>query len=131
MVTCVIAYPIPWCDTAVHSEFGCGASGFMWLYDAPQGYHQLQVATASQPKLAFQGPNAMVPIGGLYNSRVIVDDFVNWGATLALSLLYICCQLTVCQAYNLSLSLKKMRIFSKRFAFVGVDVTPGGYLPSI
>jgi hypothetical protein len=103
----------------------------MWLYDAPQGYHQLQVATASQPKLAFQGPNAMVPIGGLYNSRVIVDDFVNWGATLALSLLYICCQLTVCQAYNLSLSLKKMRIFSKRFAFVGVDVTPGGYLPSI
>ncbi len=152
MVTCVIAYPIPRCDTAVHSEFGCGAGGFMWLYDAPQGYHQLKVAEASQPKLAFQGPDAIkwtynvmpfgptngpatfinfahdicsvwqeeakrlgVPIGDLYNTRIIVDDFVNWGATLALSLLYIHCQLTVCQAYNLSLSLKKMRIFPKRF----------------
>jgi hypothetical protein len=125
MVTCVIAYPIPQCDTAVHSEFGCGASGFMWLYNAPQGYHQLQVAMASQPKLAFERPDAMVPIGDLYNSCVTVDDL---GATLALSLLYICCQLTVCQAYNLSLSLKKMRIFPKRFAFV--DVTPGGHLPA-
>ena len=125
MVTCVIAYPIPQCDTAVHSEFGCGASGFMWLHNAPQGYHQLQVAMASQPKLAFERPDAMVPIGDLYNSCVTVDDL---GATLALSLLYICCQLTVCQAYNLSLSLKKMRIFPKRFAFV--DVTPGGHLPA-
>jgi len=71
-----------------------------------------------------------VPIGDQYNTRIIVDDFVNWGATLALSLLYIRCQLTVCQAYRLSLSLKKMRIFPKRFEFVGVDVTPGGNLPA-
>jgi len=69
-------------------------------------------------------------IGDLYHTRIIVDDFVNWGATLALSLLYIRCQLTVCQSYNLSLSLKKMRIFPKRFEFVGVDVTPGGNLPA-
>ena len=71
-----------------------------------------------------------MPIGDQYNTRIIVDDFVNWGATLALSLLYIRCQLIVCQAYNLSLSLKKMRIFPKRFEFVGVDVTPGGNLPA-
>ena len=51
------------------------------------------------------------PIGMLFNTRIIVDDFVNWGSDLALSLLYICCQLMVCQAYNLSLSLTKARIF--------------------
>ena len=71
-----------------------------------------------------------VPIGIEFDTRIIVDDFVNWGATLALSLVYIRCQLTVCQAYNLSLSLKKMRIFPKRFEFVGFDVTPNGNLPA-
>ena len=166
MVTRVIAYPIPRCDTAVHSEFGCGSDGYLWLYDAPQGYHQLRVAIESQLKLAFQGPDAIkwtynvmpfgptngpatfinfahdicsvwqteaaqcgVPIGALYDTRIIVDDFVNWGATLALSLLYMRCQLKVCQAYNLSLSLIKMRVFPKRFEFVGVDVTPSGNMP--
>jgi hypothetical protein len=59
MVTRAIAYPIPRCDSAVHSEFGCGPDGFMWLYDAPQGYHQLLVAIESQLKLAFQGPDAI------------------------------------------------------------------------
>ena len=166
-VTRVIAYPIPRCDTAVHSEFGCGPDGYMWLYDAPNGYHQLAVAEESRPKLAFQGPDAIkwtynvmpfgptngpatfincahdicsvwqelarrlgVPIGTDYDTHIIVDDFVNWGATLALSLLYIRCQLTVCQAYNLSLSLIKMRVFPERFEFVGFDVTPRGNLPA-
>jgi len=36
-----------------------------------------------------------------------------------------------CQSYNLSLRLKKMRIFPPRVEFVGVDVsTPGGTLPA-
>ena len=166
-VTRAIAYPIPRCDSAVHSEFGCGPDGYMWLHDAPQGYHQLKVDPESQLKLAFQGPDAIkwtynvmpfgptngpatfinfahdicsvwqeyarklgVPIGVEFDTRIIVDDFVNWGASLALSLLYIRCQLTVCQAYNLSLSLKKMRVFPKRFEFVGFDVTPDGNLPA-
>ena len=31
----------------------------MWLWDATQGYHQLRVAVDSQPKLAFQGTDAI------------------------------------------------------------------------
>ena len=50
-----------------------------------------------------------VPIGDQYNTCIIVDDFVNWGKDLALALLYMRCQLVVCQAYNLSLSLKKAK----------------------
>ena len=41
---------------------------------------------------------------------------------LALTLLYMQCQLMVCQAYNLLLSLRKAKIFPARFEFVGVDV---------
>jgi hypothetical protein len=56
LVTRVIAYPIPCCDSAVSEEFGTGQ--WMWLYDTISGYHQLAVALASQEKLAFQGPDA-------------------------------------------------------------------------
>ena len=38
-----ITYPISRCDTDVHSKFGCGPDGFIWLYDTPQDYHQLLV----------------------------------------------------------------------------------------
>ena len=54
-VTRIIAYPIPRCDSAVFVEFGNGQ--FLWLFDAPSGYHQLAVERASQEKLAFQGPD--------------------------------------------------------------------------
>jgi hypothetical protein len=40
------------------------------------------------------------------------------------------CQLRVCQAYCLSLSLKKSFIFPKRFEFVGNDVCPKGNRPA-
>jgi hypothetical protein len=56
-VTRVIAYPIPRCDAAVSEEFGTGQ--WLWLFDAPSGYHQLAVAQDSQEKLAFQGPDAI------------------------------------------------------------------------
>jgi hypothetical protein len=56
-VTRVIAYPIPRCDSAVSKEFG--QSQWMWMFDAPSGYHQLAVALASQEKLAFQGPDVI------------------------------------------------------------------------
>jgi hypothetical protein len=52
-VTCVIAYPIPRCNTAVFIKFSMGR--FIWMFDTPMGYHQLAVALASQEKLAFQG----------------------------------------------------------------------------
>ena len=40
-VTRIITYPIPCCDSAVFVEFGNGQ--FLWLFDAPSGYHQLAV----------------------------------------------------------------------------------------
>ena len=58
-LTCVIAFPIPQCNSAVYSKFRGQRMAFMWLWDAPQGYHQLRVALCSQPKLAFQGTDAM------------------------------------------------------------------------
>ena len=64
------------------------------------------------------------------NTRIIVDDIVNHGQDLATSLLYMECQLQVCQAYRLSLSLKKSFIFPKRFEFVGNDVCPDGNRPA-
>ena len=56
-VTRIAAYPIPRCDSAVHLAFG--TSSCFWLFDAPQGYHQLRVEKSSQEKLAFAGPGAI------------------------------------------------------------------------
>ncbi len=55
-VTRVIPYPIPRCDSAVFLAFGMAV--WFWMWDAPQGYHQIRVAKESQEKLAFTGPNA-------------------------------------------------------------------------
>jgi hypothetical protein len=55
--TQIIAYPIPWCKSAINKEFGLGI--LYWLFDATMEYHQLAVALASQEKLAFQGPDAI------------------------------------------------------------------------
>jgi len=41
-VTLVIAYPIQRCNAAVSKEYG--TEQWMWLFDAPSGYHQLAVA---------------------------------------------------------------------------------------
>ena len=57
LVTCIIAHPIPRCDSAVFVEFGNGK--FLWLFDAPSGYHQLADEKESQEKLAFQGPDSI------------------------------------------------------------------------
>jgi hypothetical protein len=58
------------------------------------------------------------------NTCIIVDNIVSHGLDLSTSLKYMECQLRVCQAYCLSLSLKKSFIFPKRFKFVGNDVSP-------
>jgi hypothetical protein len=65
------------------------------------------------------------------NTTIIVDDIVSWFKTLVLALLYMECQLRVCQSQNLSLSLKKSHIFVKRFKFVGVDVCIDGNRPAM
>jgi hypothetical protein len=58
------------------------------------------------------------------NTQIIVDDIINHGLNLTTSLLYMECQLRVCLAYRLSLSLKNSFIFPKQFEFVGDDVCP-------
>jgi hypothetical protein len=164
-VTRVIAYPIPRCDTAVFIEFSMGR--FIWMFDAPMGYHQLAVASASQEKLAFQGVDAIkwtytvmpfgptngpatfvnfiydidsvwklvaasrgVPVGDTTNTRIIIDDIVSWSSDEDYALEYIRCQLKVCQAYRLSLNLRKSHFFPRRFEFVGIDVSPDGNRPA-
>jgi hypothetical protein len=147
------------------NEFGNGR--WLWLFDAPLGYHQLAVAESSQEKLAFQGPNAIkwtytvmpfgptngpatfisfindvdsqwkalatscgISIDEQTNTRIIVDNIVNHGLDLSTSLWYMECQLHVCLAYRLSLSLKKSFIFPKQFEFVGNDVCLDGNCPA-
>jgi hypothetical protein len=77
-VTCVIAYPIPSCDSYVALAFGDGK--WFWLIDAPQqGYHQLRVALKSQIKLAFKGPDAtkwtynVMPFGPVNGPAIFVE----------------------------------------------------------
>jgi hypothetical protein len=57
LFTCIIAYPIPRCDSALFIQFGNGL--WLWLFDTSSGYHQLAVALESQERLAFQGPDAI------------------------------------------------------------------------
>ncbi len=65
------------------------------------------------------------------NTKIIVDDIFSWGKTLDKALLYIECQLRVCQSYCLSLSLRKSHIFPKRFEFVGIKVCLNGNRPAM
>jgi hypothetical protein len=44
------------CDSAVNLTFGMGQ--WIWLWDAPSGYHQIGISPCSQEKLAFAGPDA-------------------------------------------------------------------------
>ncbi len=58
-------------------------------------------------------------------------DIFSWGKTLDEALVYIECQLRVCQSYRLSLSLGKSHIFPKRFEFVGINVCSDGNRPAM
>ncbi len=165
-ITCIIPYPIPRCDSAIFLTFG--TASWFWMWDAPQGYHQICIAKESQEKLAFAGPNAtkwtynLMPFGlvnspstliafihdmngtwkdvarslGIVidedmNTTIIVDDIVSWAKQVTAALLYMECQLCVCQSQNLSLSLKKSHIFPKQFEFVGINVSPDGNRPAM
>jgi hypothetical protein len=65
------------------------------------------------------------------NTTIILNDIVSWSKTLIMALLYMECQLRVCQSQNLLLSLKKSHIFVKHFEFVGVDVCINGNQPAM
>ena len=55
-VTHQIAYPIPRCNSTVENSFG---GEWIWLYDAPMGYHQITASKETREKLAFQCPDAI------------------------------------------------------------------------
>ncbi len=61
----------------------------------------------------------------------IVDDIFNWVKTFAKALQYIECQLCICKAYCLTLSLRKSHFFQKRFKFVGIKVSIDGNRPAM
>ncbi len=71
-----------------------------------------------------------VPIDDYTNMKIIIDDIVSWAKVLNFPLIYIECQLKICQAYQLSLNLHKSHIFPSRFEFVGIDVCPDGNHPA-
>jgi len=60
------------------------------------------------------------------NTKIIVDDIISYAKQLQTALIYMECQLIVCQAYCLSLNLRKSLIFPKRFEFVGINVCKDG-----
>jgi hypothetical protein len=64
------------------------------------------------------------------NTKIIVDDIVSWAQHLEYALVYMRCQLKVCQAYCLSLTLRKSHFFPKRFEFVGIEVCDDSNCPA-
>ncbi len=164
-ITCLIAYPIPRCNSAIHNKFGQGK--WCWMFNAPMGYHQLAVLLASQEMLAFQGPDAIkwtytvmpfgptngpatfvnfihnidnvwkdlakdygVSIDNDTSTKIIIDNINSWAKVLDFTIAYMECQLKVCQAYWLSLNLRKSHIFPLHFKFVRIDVCSDGNRPA-
>jgi hypothetical protein len=65
------------------------------------------------------------------STKIIVDDIFSWSKILDMALLYMECQLRICQSYQLSLSLRKSHIFHKHFEFIGIDVCLDGNHPAM
>jgi hypothetical protein len=70
-----------------------------------------------------------VQIDGGTKTKIIIDDIVSFAKQLQAALVYMECQLIVCQAYCLPLSLRKSFIFPVHFEFVGIDVCDDGNRP--
>ena len=64
------------------------------------------------------------------NTKIIVDDIVSWAKQIQFALVYMECQLIICQAYCLSLNLCKSFIFPLCFEFVGINVCADGNQPA-
>jgi hypothetical protein len=60
------------------------------------------------------------------NTKIIIDDIVSYAKQVQTVLVYMECQLIVCQAYCLSLNLCTSSIFPPRFKFVGIDICNDG-----
>jgi hypothetical protein len=67
-----------------------------------------------------------INVGSFADTTIIIDDIMNWAKSFEVALKYIVCQLRICKAYCLTLSLKKSHFFPKRLKFVGINVSPDG-----
>jgi hypothetical protein len=65
------------------------------------------------------------------NTNINVGDIINWAVSFDSALQYMECQLQICKAYCLTLSLKKSCFFLKCFKFVGANVLPDGNRPAM
>ncbi len=63
-------------------------------------------------------------------AKVIVDDILAYGTTVAALLSYLRCVLRTLQHYSATVKLKKCKWFHSRLCFVGVDVCGAGNLPT-
>ena len=70
-------------------------------------------------------------VGHGVDTTIIIDDILNWATLIQTALKYIECQLRICKAFWLTLSLKKSHFFPKRLEFVGIDVSPDGNRPAM
>jgi hypothetical protein len=65
------------------------------------------------------------------NTNIIVDDIFDWALSFDSALQYMECQLRICKAYHLTLSLKTSHFFLTRFEFLGIDVSMDGNSPAM
>jgi hypothetical protein len=70
-------------------------------------------------------------VGSSVDTTIIIDDILNRARSFTMALAYIWCQLCICKAYQLTLSLQKSHFFPKRLEFVGINVTLNGNRPAI
>jgi hypothetical protein len=70
-------------------------------------------------------------IGRCINTTIIVEDILNWAKLFPQALKYIACQLCICKADHLTLSLKKSHFFLKHLEFAGIGVSPYGNHPAM
>jgi hypothetical protein len=71
-----------------------------------------------------------VPIDNDTNTKIIVDNIDSWAKVLNFAIAYMECQLKVCQAYCLSLNLRKSYIFPSRLKCVGINMCADGNCPA-
>ncbi len=74
---------------------------------------------------------AGIGVGNSVDTTIIIDDIMNWATSFDVTLKYIVCQLRICKAYQLTLSLKKSHFFPERLEFVGINVSPDGNRPAM
>ncbi len=67
-----------------------------------------------------------INVGSFVNTTIIINNIMNWAKSFEVVLKYTVCQLPICKAYCLTLSLEKSHFFPKCLKFVGIDVSPDG-----